>query len=250
MERKQELTVRTPLKNNLEEILLSRIGSSGIQISSRDCKMYGAGLEIKYYEDQIELAVQIFDKIVDCADIYFGIRANQMSEALTRSVVKQIMVDYPDLTVEEIEHCFERFVQPKTDWRNITKLELIEPIKKYYLVKMKIKTEISKLELEEIEREEGQKKANDFYDLSISKYEESLKAGKWLGDLFMAHTIHRKFRNKFNDEEVQELKLKANRQYNEYQEKNSFLYFAYSRERILAQLVIEIAIENKWQIRS
>ena len=210
--------------------------------------MFGAGVQIKYYEDQIELAVQIFDKIVDCADIYFGIRANQMSEALTRSVVKQIMVDYPQLTIEEIEHCFERFVQPKTDWRNITKLELIEPIKKYYLVKLKIKSEIDKLEQEEIEKENGQKKANDFYDLSIKTYNESLKAGKWTGDLFMAHTIHQKFRRKFNDDEVQELKEKANRQYKEYQEKNSFLYFAYSRERILAQLVIEIAIKYQWEI--
>ena len=210
--------------------------------------MYGNGVQIKYYEDQIELAVQIFDKIVDCADIYFGIRANQMSEALTRSVVKQIMVDYPDLSVEEIEHCFERFVQPKTDWRNITKLELIEPIKKYYIVKLKIKSELTKLELEEIQKDEAQKKQNDFYDLSIQKYKESLKTGKWLGDLFMAFTIHRKFRNRFNNEEVQELKEKANIQFNKYQEKNSFLYFAYSRERILAQLVVEIAIKNKWAI--
>lgn len=236
-------------KNNLEEILLSRITSAGMQISKRDCQIYGAGLELKYYEDQIELAVKIYDKIVDCADIYFGIRANQMSEALTRSVVKQIMVDYPDLTVEEIEHCFERFVQPKTDWRNITKLELLEPIKKYYLVKLKIKSEIKKLEVEEIEKEGAQKKANDFYDLSIEKYNESLKAGKWLGDLFMALTIHRKFRNRFTDEQVEKLKQNANVQYNQYQEKNSFLYFAYSRERILAQLVVEIAIENKWQIK-
>lgn len=198
--------------------------------------------------DQIEIAVQIFDKIVDCADIYFGIRANQMSEALTRSVVKQILNDFPLLTLEEIEHSFERFVQPKTDWRNITKLELIEPIKKYYQVKQKIKSEIDKINLEDQLKEEGIKKANDFYDLSCKTYEESLISGKWLGDLFMAHTLHRKFRNKFNNEEVIQMKNEALKLYHEYQKENSFLYFAYSKERILAGIVIDIAVKNKWQL--
>jgi hypothetical protein len=249
MQRKQELTVRTPQKNNLEEILISRISCAGIEISPKDCKIYGSGIELKEYTDQIELAVKIYDKIIDCADIYFGIRANQMSEALTRSVVKQIMYDYPNLTIDEIEHSFERFLQPKTDWRNITKFELIAPIQKYYLVKNKIRSEINKLEVEEVEKEENQKKANDFYDLSIKTYNESLTVGKWMGDLFMAHVLHVKFRNKFNDNQVMDLKEQAQKKYFEYQKANSFLYFAYSKERILAGLVIEKAISEKWQIK-
>jgi hypothetical protein len=39
------------------------------------------------------------------------------------------------------------------------------------------------------------------------------------------------------------------RLYNEYQENNSFLYFAYSKERILAGLVLEKAIKEKWLIK-
>lgn len=159
------------------------------------------------------------------------------------------MYDFPELTVEEIEHCFDRFVQPKTDWRNITKFELIAPIQKYYQVKNKIKSEINKLEVEEIEKEENQKKANDFYDLSVKTYNESLIAGEWTGDLFMAHTLHLKFRKKFNDAEVIDLKEQAQRKYFEYQKANSFLYFAYSKERILAGFVIEKAISEKWQIK-
>lgn len=159
------------------------------------------------------------------------------------------MYDFPLLTVEEIEHCFDRFVQPKTDWRNITKFELIAPIQKYYLVKNKIKSEINKLELEEIEKEENQKKANDFYDLSITTYNESLVAGEWLGDLFMAHVLHQKFREKFNDAEVIDLKEQSQKKYFDYQKENSFLYFAYSKERILAGLVIEKAIKYQWQIK-
>ncbi len=158
------------------------------------------------------------------------------------------MSEYPELTVEEIEHSFERFVQPKTDWRNVTKLELMEPIKKYYQVKLKIKLEIEKLEEEDIAKAEGIRKANEFYDLSVATYHESLKAEKWLGDLFMAHTLHRKFRNRFTDEQVDELKIEANQLFIKFQNDNSFLYFAYSKERILAGLVLDIAIKNKWTL--
>ncbi|CAB4151779.1 hypothetical protein UFOVP597_34 [uncultured Caudovirales phage] len=171
-----------------------------------------------------------------------------MSEALTRSVVKQILIDFPLLTLEEIEHSFERFVQPKTDWRNITKMELIEPIKKYYQVKQKIRSEIEKINLEDIEKENGIKKANEFYDLSCETYEKSLIEGKWIGDLFMAHILHRKFRNKFNNEEVIQMKNEALKKFHDYQKENSFLYFAYSKERILAGIVMDIAIKNKWQL--
>ena len=132
-QKKQGQIAKIQQRNNLEEILISRISSTGYDISKRDCKLFGVYKPIIEFEDQIELAVNIYDKIVDCADIYFGIRASQLSEALTKSVVRQIMQDYPNLSVEEIEHCFERFVQPKTDWRNITKLELIEPIKNIIL---------------------------------------------------------------------------------------------------------------------
>lgn len=237
-------------RSNLGEILISRINASGIEISSKDVKFFGSTseLSISSYSDQIEVAVQIFDKIIDCADIYFGIRANQMSEALTRSVVKQILNDFPLLTLDEIEHSFERFVQPKTDWRNITKLELIEPIKKYYQVKQKIKSEIEKINLEDQKKVEEIKRANEFYDLACETYNESLKSGKWSGDLFMAFTLHRKFRNKFNSEEVDQMKNEALKIYHKYQNENSFLYFAYSKERILAGLVIDIAISNKWQL--
>lgn len=172
-----------------------------------------------------------------------------MSDALTGSVVKQIMIDFPEITLEDIEYSFERFNPVKTDWRNITKIELLAPIKKFYSVKIKMLCEIKEIENEEIEKNEGEKSLIDFYESSIKTYNESLESGEWTGTIFQANIIHRKFRKYFNPEEVEELKKESKRMYNHYQNLNTFLYFAYSEERILANLVVERAILEKWQIK-
>ncbi len=229
--------------------MINRISSTGIEINKKDCKQLNNGELIKNYSDQIDLAVKIYEKIVDCADIYFGIRSNQMSEALTTSVVKQIMADFPEITIEDIEYSFERFNPIKTDWRNITKIELLAPIKKFYLIKIKLLCEIKEIENEEIEKNEGEKSLIDFYESSIKTYKESLEVGKWNGTIFQANIIHRKFRKYFNSGEVEELKKESKKLYNYYQNLNTFLYFAYSEERILANLVVERAILEKWQIK-
>jgi len=172
-----------------------------------------------------------------------------MSDALTGSVVKQIMLDFPEITLDDIEYSFERYNPVKTDWRNITKIELLEPIRKFYLVKIKMLCEIKEIENEEIEKNEGEKSLIDFYESSIKTYKESLECGEWIGTIFQANIIHRKFRKYFNPDEVEELKKESKRMYNHYQNLNTFLYFAYSEERILANLVVERAILEKWQIK-
>lgn len=240
---------KTTLRNNLDEILINRISATGIEINKKDCQQLQSGNLIKNYPDQIDLAVKIYEKIVDCADIYFGIRSNQMSEALTTSVVKQIMSDFPEITVEDIEYSYERFNPIKTDWRNVTKIEILAPIRKFYLMKIKMLFEIKEIENEEIEKNEGEKNLIDFYESSIKTYKESLEAGEWTGTIFQANIIHRKFRKYFNPEEVEELKNESKKLYNYYQNLNTFLYFAYSEERILANLVVKKAINEKWQIK-
>ena len=236
-------------KIDLEKNLINRISATGIEISQKDCQQLNNGNLIKNYPDKVDLAVKIYGKIVDCADIYFGIRQNQMSDALTGSVVKQIMIDFPEITLEDIEYSFERFNPVKTDWRNITKIELLAPIKKFYSVKIKMLCEIKEIENEEIEKNEGEKSLIDFYESSIKTYNESLESGEWIGTIFQANIIHRKFRKYFNPDEVEELKKESKRMYNYYQNLNTFLYFAYSEERILANLVVERAILEKWQIK-
>jgi len=236
-------------KIDLEKNLINRISATGIEINQKDCQQLSNGNLIKNYPDKVDLAVKIYEKIVDCADIYFGIRQNQMSDALTGSVVKQIMLDFPEITLDDIEYSFERSNPVKTDWRNITKIELLEPIRKFYLVKIKMLCEIKEIENEEIEKNEGEKSLIDFYESSIKTYKESLECGEWTGTIFQANIIHRKFRKYFNPEEVEELKKESKRMYNHYQNLNTFLYFAYSEERILANLVVERAILEKWQIK-
>ena len=162
-------------KIDLEKNLINRISATGIEINQKDCQQLNNGNIIKNYPDKVDLAVKIYEKIVDCADIYFGIRQNQMSDALTGSVVKQIMIDFPEITLEDIEYSFERFNPVKTDWRNITKIELLAPIKKFYSVKIKMLCEIKEIENEEIEKNEGEKSLIDFYESSIKTFAASLK---------------------------------------------------------------------------
>lgn len=161
------------------------------------------------------------------------------------------MLDFPLLTVDEIEHCFERFVEQKTDWRNITKFELMQPILKFYNLKLKIASALEHEELEEQEKILSIEKQNLFYYECIEMYNQSLINEIWIGTIFHATILHKKFRSKFSDIEVDNLKKDAEIIYNKYQneDENMFTFFAHTKERILANLVLDIAIKNKWTIK-
>lgn len=235
--------------NNLSNALYLRLTSKQFPVSKRDCQRFDLQVSIKDHVDKVDCAVQIFKTIVDSADIYFGIRAGQLSEALTDKVVKTILAFYSDLSVEDIEYAFERYHKEKTDWRNVTLDELMNPIKQYHKIKHAVSKEALKLQAEIKEQEERNAKEIEFLNLSIDLYNESLDKGCiFLGDIFHARKIYGNFISIISEDILIDMQKEANRRSIELREQDIYLHLSHTPERIYAKMVVEHALAKKMQL--
>lgn len=232
---------------NIEKIF-SKLTSVGIQVNN--VKTYfNDYTPIKAQKDQCNVVLDIHSKVIDCIDIYFGIRANQLSDALIDNIVKTIYQNYNDLSVEEILIAYDTHTPQKTDWRNVTKPEILKPINDYLRTKKRILIEYQNQIKEQTLEGERLIEAQNFYNKSCDIYNQSLIEKKWLGDCFNASVIYKKFRDNFTQEQKNDLKQKASELFYKYQKENEIMFYAYSEERILADLVIETAIKNQWHLK-
>jgi len=228
--------------------LTSRLVSSGEQTTNVKV-FFKDYTPINKVQDQCAVICDVHSTVIDCIDIYFGVRANQISEALLQSVVKTIFENYYDLAVEEIVTAYETFTPQKTDWRNVTKPEILKPIYEYTKLKKRVLSEYDKQIKEQVIEQERLNEAKVFYTKSCDIYQNSLKEGVWLGDCFNASVIYKRFRDYFTQEQKNELKKKASELFYKYNNENEIMYYAYSEDRILANLVVETAIKNKWHLK-
>lgn len=217
-------------------------------ITLTDCTRNSSGIQLRDYTDQIDLAVKIYEVIIESADIHFGVKASSLSDALIRAVVQDIIKNYNTLTLTDIEYSFERFAKQRTDWRNLTKSDLIQPIQQYSVIKMKIKSEMRKMQEEDEYEIEKQKKIREFEEKSIDCYNVSLDLGKWTGDIFQAKAIYRKFKGKISDEVIADLKKETVKRFRILDEKKKLEYTLYTADRIYANLIVEYGIANNIKI--
>jgi hypothetical protein len=242
---KQELMVKTTQSNNLDNALFLRLTSKQLPILKSDCSR-GNQISIKYHPDKIDCAVQIFKVIVDSADIYYGIRSGQLSEALTDKVVKTILSDFNELSVSDIEYAYERFRKEKNDWRNITFDELIQPIKQYHKIKYAVTKERLQMQKEIKEKNERDEKDREFTRISQNLYEESLKSSDmFLGDVFHARKIYGNLLGRIDENILSDFQREANFQSNELSMSNPYLHLSHTPERIYAKMVVDYGIANK-----
>lgn len=234
---------------NLENALYLRLQSKGLAISKTDCSR-GNQVSIQMHPDKIECAVQIFKKIVDSADIYYGIRAGQLSEALTDKLVKTILRDYSELSIDDIDYAFERYRKEKNDWRNITFDELIAPLAQYHKIKYAVSKELLKLQKEIKESGERDEKEREFISISQNLYDESLKSGNtYLGDIFHARKIYGDLIGRIDETILSDLQRESNFQSHELSMSNPFLHLSHTPERIYAKMVVDYGIANKMPLK-
>jgi hypothetical protein len=225
--------------------LFLRLTSKQLPILKSDCSR-GNQISIKYHPDKIDCAVQIFKVIVDSADIYYGIRSGQLSEALTDKVVKTILSDFNELSVSDIEYAYERFRKEKNDWRNITFDELIQPIKQYHKIKYAVTKERLQMQKEIKEKNERDEKDREFTRISQNLYEESLKSSDmFLGDVFHARKIYGNLLGRIDENILSDFQREANFQSNELSMSNPYLHLSHTPERIYAKMVVDYGIANK-----
>lgn len=205
-------------------------------------------LPILHYNNKIDCAVRIFKVIVDSADIYYGIRSGQLSEALTDKIVKKILTDYSELSISDIEYSFERFRKEKNDWRNITFDELMTPIQQYHRIKFAVSRERKLMEKELQEKKERDQKEIEFINTSIELYKKSMDHDYYLGDVFHSRKIYGNFISKISEDILSDFQMDANRQSNKLNEDNAFGMLSYTPERIYAKMVVDYAVKNKFKI--
>ena len=205
-------------------------------------------LPILHFNNKIDCAVRIFKVIVDSADIYYGIRSGQLSEALTDKIVKKILTDYSELSISDIEYAYERFRKEKNDWRNITFDELIIPIQQYHKIKFAVSREKKLMEKELQEKKERDQKENEFINNSIELYKKSLEFDYYLGDVFHARKIYGKFLSMISEDILSDFQMESNRQSNKLNEDSPFGMLSYTPERLYAKMIVDYAVKNKFKI--
>lgn len=232
---------------DLDNALFLRLTSKQLPVLKSDCNR-GNQISIANHPDKVDCAIQIFKAITDSADIYYGIRAGQLSEALTDKVVKTILRDFNQLSVSDIDYAYERFRKEKNDWRNITFDELMQPIQQYYKIKFSVNKERLIMEKEMQEQREREVKEQEFHQASIELYKESLNGDYYLGDIFHARKIYGNFISKIDEATLSDMQMEANRQSVKLSEENPFLGLANTPERLYAKLVVDYAVKNKFQL--
>jgi hypothetical protein len=205
-------------------------------------------LPIFHYSNKIDCAVRIFKVIVESADIYYGIRSGQLSEALTDKIVKKILTDYSKLSISDIEYAYERFRKEKNDWRNITFDELMIPIQQYHKIKFAVSREKKLMEKELQEKKERDQKEIEFIKTSIELYKNSLDHDYYLGDVFHSRKIYGRFLSMINEDTLSDFQMDANRQSAKLNDDNAFSVLSYTPERIYAKMVVDHAVKNKFKI--
>lgn len=228
-------------------ILQSDVNRSTVSILQNDQNKTDL-LPILHYSNKIDCAVRIFKVIVDSADIYYGIRSGQLSEALTDKMIKKILTDYSELSISDIEYAYERFRKEKNDWRNITFDELMIPIKQYHKIKFAVSRERKQMEKELQEKKERDRKEIEFIKTSIELYKKSLDLDYYLGDVFHSRKIYGKFLPMINENTLSDLQLDAKRQSVKLNDDNGFAMLSYTPERIYAKMVVDYAVKNKFKI--
>lgn len=136
----------------------------------------------------------------EAIDVHFGVSPRQVSEKLISDVAAEIIEKMGRMCVDDIDYAFERSLSKKSSgWRNITKKDVIVPLRQWNAVKYQIARDYKKFEAKKREKEISDRKFEEFKSKSVSIYASSLNAGEWLGDIFNAKAVAPMVAQKISD---------------------------------------------------
>jgi len=143
-----------------------------------------------------------------CCDVYFGLRANQVSTDLLNKAANILFEKYPHVTATDIEHAFDRSTYEKKDWNGLKLSELMTPIYQWIGRRQKIVVEFEEHYNQTIKDSENEKKVAEYEEKALCIYRESLREHmenievhdangeglrSWLGTPFHANAIAKKY---------------------------------------------------------
>lgn len=191
--------------------------------------------------------------------LYFGVHPTQIQEDLIFLATKKIINEFNQISIEELVHAYDRIeIQRQV---TLTIEDLIQPVKKYIFAKNYISAEQEKIQKQEIEEQIAEQKKIEHLKTCVLRYEESLKAGKWLGNIFEAITTAKEFNLKqylskeqtllfWNEAKNEYFELKKQEKEDEKNELQNFLSnLGKTAERIYAEKIVVECIKQKIKLK-
>lgn len=193
------------------------------------------------------------DKILlDSARTIFGVLEDWFTNEMADAVTVAIGDRYPTITLLDIQTAYR--TEP-VEWRRgeptlLTRDKMLEPVGSYWKKKMRLQATIDE-ELKEAQLTEAAQKKNDYFrNAAMDLYKESLESGQWLGDCFQAKTFYKNFRERFTEDEREQLRVEARRQHAEAKEVAvmSGAGIPVPQEYTLAQLVVSESVRRGYHL--
>jgi hypothetical protein len=132
-----------------------------------------------------------------------------VSSALLEAIYESCINFHEKLAVEDLKNCFNFAKIEKKQYQKITLDEFLEPIKSYIQVKQVARQILIEIEQQEQKEQIEKQKEIDFYNEARDLYKESLKNGKWLGDMFQAKVLARPFWDALYLDECKQIQILA-----------------------------------------
>jgi len=151
--------------------LIGKLASKGINIVAADFQNF-SDVRISDKLDQKKCAVEVFEILRDACILFYGIYAASIPEIVLDKAVSEIRKKFFQLTIQELKYCFERIEIERRV--TITVADLLSPIQRYVSAQEFKNREISKIQDEEMKKQEGLILAQEFINENLKKYQECL----------------------------------------------------------------------------
>jgi hypothetical protein len=152
------------------------------------------------------------------AELWIGIKAENVSVVLISESIKYLVSKYPELTFQDIRSSFEENNTEKIPFVQLTIEELVAPVKKYMSKKRLVIEELKNIEKEEMENQVNIQKEIEFKEHSKQKYLNCLKTGMIDMDVNECNAIIGNMKEAYIEEQLAELRplmiQKAQAEYN------------------------------------
>lgn len=230
--------------------------STSTRINKADLSRYNLSTNnLASYSNPLSLVKDVKETIENICIIHFGVRSGLLDEVLIESVIQTIISKFKSLTTKDLMSAFERIEVKSNNWKNITKRDLIEPIQNWWNKKEEIRLEFEKYQKELSEKEEAERKEEEFKNLAIDTYRKSIVCAEWLGDIFQANAIYkivlRQIQLHKKNELWQEAQVQKNKQ-DALHEKDPSLTdlsnYGMTAKRIFGELIVIEGIKQKIRI--
>jgi hypothetical protein len=187
----------------------------------------------------------ILTTIQNCLVIYYGMHIANIPDVLLTEACKQVLKQFPTLTIEEVKHSYERLPLE----RKVTVMidDVLKPISRYHNTKISIYTTLRKIQSEITYKNQQDREFKEFQQESLRIYRVSLPLGEFQGDYFNAHAIAKDFlSDRFEKSFRDSLWEQAKARHYEITQNEDDLYknLGMTPERLYSLLIVKEAIKR------